>query len=72
MNLSSSLYMHSDTFTSSSDCKAAHGRVGNPQFEQTRNTIQSSNLATIAVNFPLQSNQKNTISKIVGVNKILQ
>jgi hypothetical protein len=34
---------------------AAHGRVGNEQFEQTHNKTQCSNLVTIAVNFPLQT-----------------
>ena len=48
----------------------AHSRVGNPRFEQTCNTIQCSNPATVTANFPFKQTDKNQ-QKIVGIYKFL-
>ena len=50
--MSTSLYMDNDTFISSSDCKAAHGRVVICDSEQIyKQRVTCSNPATNYVNF---------------------
>ena len=49
--------------------KAAHSRVGNPQFEQPDDMqckVISSNPATVDAKFPLQTNQKTQDQKLMG------
>jgi hypothetical protein len=49
--------------------KAAHSRVGNPQFEQPDDMqckVISSNPAAVDANFPLQTNQKIQDQKLLG------
>ena len=49
--------------------KAAHSRVGNPQFEQPDDMhckVISSNPAAVDANFPLQTNQKTQDQKLLG------